>query len=86
MFFKISALKNFAVLRIKGTLIQIWKSAKIFIFIWKWYAQDFTLKRFLNFEISAREISEKFVYKYLETTEHVKNHPTLKKLTNFTGK
>ena len=34
------------------------------------------LKRFLNFEICAREICEKFVYKYSETIEYVKNEPT----------
>ena len=30
----------------------------------------------LLFEICAREICEKFVYKHSETIEHVKNEPT----------
>ena len=53
-------------------ITQIWKSANIFVFIWK-YVEDFTLKHFLLFEICAREICEKFVYKHSETIEHVKN-------------
>ena len=53
--------------------MQIWKSANIIVFIWKYYVEDFTLKHFLRFEICAREISEKFVYKHLETIEYVKN-------------
>ena len=63
----------FVVHVIQGTLMQIWKSANIFVFVWKYYAEDFTLKHFLLFEICAREICEKFVYKHSETTEYVKN-------------
>ena len=50
---------------IKGTLMQIWKSANIFVFTGK-YAEKFTLKHLLRFEISACEICEKFVYKHSE--------------------
>ena len=57
-------------------LLKIWKSANIFVFIWKYCIEDFTLKRLLLFEICEREIREKFVYKYSETTEYVKNYPT----------
>ena len=53
--------------------MQIWKSANIFIFIWKYYVKDFTLKQLLLFEICTREVCEKFVYKHLETIEYVKN-------------
>ena len=28
----------------KGTLMQIWKSANIFVFVWKQYVEDFTSK------------------------------------------
>ena len=56
-----------------GILMQIWKSASISVFIWKQYVEDFTLKHLLLFEICAREICEKFVYKHSETIEHVKN-------------
>ena len=52
--------------------MYIWKSADIFVFIWK-YVEDFTLKHLLLFEICAREISGKFVYKHSETIEYVKN-------------
>ena len=56
----------------KGTLTQIWKSAKIFVFILKQYDEDFILKNFLVFEICACEICKKFVYKHSETIEYVK--------------
>ena len=59
--------------RIKGTLMQIWKSVIIFVFIWKYYVEDFTLKHLLFFEICARAICEKFVYKHSETIGYVKN-------------
>ena len=45
----------------------------MFVFIRKQYVEDFTLKHLLLFEICAREIYEKFVYKYSETIEYVKN-------------
>ena len=57
----------------KGTLMQIWKSVNIFVFIWKHYVGDFTLKQLLLFEICAHEKCEKFVYKHSETIEYVKN-------------
>ena len=53
--------------------MQIWKSASIFVFAWKYYAEDFTLKHFLLFEICACEICETFVYKHSETVEYVEN-------------
>ena len=48
---------------IKGTLMQIWKSANIFYFISKKFVEDFTLKRLLLFEVCAHEMCEKFLYK-----------------------
>ena len=54
----------------KGTLMQIWEPAIIFVFIWKQYVDDFTLKHLLLFEICAREIREKFVDKHSETIEY----------------
>ena len=53
--------------------MQIWKSTNIFVFIWKYYVEDITLKHLLLYEICAREICEKCVYKHLETIECVKN-------------
>ena len=35
--------------------------------------KDFTFKHLLLFEICAREICEKFVYKHSETIKYVKN-------------
>ena len=43
----------------KGTLMQIWKSASIFVFIWKQCVEDLTFKHLLPFEICVREICEK---------------------------
>ena len=53
--------------------MQIWKSANIFVFILKYYVEDFTLKQVSLFEICTCEICEKFVYKDSQTVEHVKN-------------
>ena len=71
-FFDQNTLPKFWFLLVKGTLMQIWKSVNIFVFIWK-YVEDFILKDLLLFEIYAREICEKFVYKHSETIEYVKN-------------
>ena len=54
---------------INGTLMQIWKSANIFVFIWKYYFEGFILKHVLPFEICAHEICKKFVYKHPKTIE-----------------
>ena len=58
---------------LKGTLTQLWKSANIFVFIWKYYVESFTLKHPLLSEICALKICEKFVYKHSETIEYVKS-------------
>ena len=64
--------------------MQIWNSANIFVVIWK-YVEDFTLKHLLLFEIFAREICEKFVYKHSETIM-LKICLLLKKFINVTEK
>ena len=56
--------------------MQVRKSVNIFVFTWKFYVENFTLKNVLLFEICAREIREKFVYKHSETIDHDKNKPT----------
>ena len=61
---------------VKGTLMQIWKSPHVFVFICKLYVEDFTLKHFLLFEICAPEVWKKFVYKHSQAIECVKNKPT----------
>ena len=58
---------------LKGTLMQIWKSANTLVFLLKEYVEDFTLKQLLHFDICTREICEKFVYKHSETIEYMKN-------------
>ena len=58
---------------LKGILKQIGKPINIFVFIWKQFVEDFTLKDLLRFEICACEIYEKFVDQYSETIEYVKN-------------
>ena len=70
----------------KGVLMQIWKSVNIFVFIWKWYVDDFTLKHLLLFEICARKICKKFVYKLLKQQNMLKISLLFRKFTNFTGK
>ena len=57
---------------LKGTLMQIWKSVNMFVFIWKEYAEGFAVKHLLLSELHAREICEKFVYKHSETIEYKK--------------
>ena len=44
-----------------------------FVFIWKYYVEDFSLKHLLLFEICTRTIGEKFAYEHSETIEYVKN-------------
>ena len=47
----------------KGTLMHIWKSANIFVFIWREYVEDFTLKHLLLSEIWTLEICGTFCLK-----------------------
>ena len=70
--FLTSLLSVFSFASLKGTLMQISKSANVFVFMSK-YVEDFTLKHLILFETCARKIREKFVYKHSETIEYVKN-------------
>ena len=38
--------------------MQIWESVNIFVFIWKWYVKDFTLKHLFLGEICAVVVSD----------------------------
>ena len=60
-----ACIKLFALFLI-GTLMKIWKSPKIFVFIWKWYVEGFTLKHLLPFQVCAHELNETFVYKHTD--------------------
>ena len=44
----------------------------MFVLVWK-YVEDFKIEHLLPFEICAREICEKFVYKHSEAIKYVKN-------------
>ena len=80
MFDELKEIKDF-----KGTLMQIWKSTKIVVFIRKCYVENFTLKHLLPFEICTREICEKLVYKDSQTIEYVKNYQTFLKIYKLYG-
>ena len=64
---------NVSLQLIKGIIMQIWKFANVFFFMWKTYVEGFTLKHLLLFEICQCKICEKFIYKHSETIEYVKN-------------
>ena len=66
--------------------MQIWKSANIFVFILKWYVEDFILKHLLLLETCARDLCDNFVYKYSETINMLKISLLFTKITNFTGR
>ena len=50
--------KKFSAYSFQGTLMQIWKSVNILVFIRTKLVEDFTLKHLLLFEICAREICD----------------------------
>ena len=58
---------------IKGTLMQIWKSTCMFVFIWKYCPENLVFLILGILELHTRKICEMFV---LETIECVKNYPT----------
>ena len=60
-------------LALKDTLMQIWKSPYIFVFIRKKYAENFAFLFLRILELYNRKVCEMFVYKHTETTEYVKN-------------
>ena len=57
---KIPHIKKYMSQNPKDMLMQIWKSANIFVAIWKLFANDFTLKHVLPLEIRTRKICERF--------------------------
>ena len=46
---------------IKGTPMQIWSSANIFVFIWKWYVENFTLRHLFVFAFNAKSFAITFL-------------------------
>ena len=66
----IASLKLFYIKNIKGTLIQIWKSPCIFLFIWKYYPENFVFLILRILELCTRKFCVIFVYKNTETIEY----------------
>ena len=57
---------------LKGTLMQIWKSPYMFLFIWKYYPENFAFLISSILELYNRKVCEMFVYKHTETIKYVK--------------
>ena len=53
--------------------MQIWKSTYTFVFIKKYYPENFAFLILRILEFYARNVCEIFVYKHTETIEYVKN-------------
>ena len=58
--------------QVKGTLMQIWKSPYMFLFILKYYPENFTFLILRIRELYTRKFRGMFVYKQIKTIEHVK--------------
>ena len=56
----------------KGTPMQIWKSPHMFLFIYKYYLENFAFLILRILELYTPKVCEKFVYKHTETIEYVK--------------
>ena len=57
----------------KGTLMQIQKCSHTFVFIWKWYPENFVFLILRIFELFTRKICEMFIYMHTKTIEYFKN-------------
>ena len=53
--------------------MQIWKSPYTFVFMQKWYAENFAFLFLRILELYNRKVCEMFVYKHTEAIEYVKN-------------
>ena len=51
--------------------MQIWKSPSMFLFIWKYYPENFASLILRILELYTRKVSKMFVYKHAETIEYV---------------
>ena len=58
---------------LKGTLMQIWKSPYMFVFIQQKYPENFAFLLPRILELYTRKVCKTFVYKHTETIEYVKN-------------
>ena len=70
-------------LTLKGTLMQIWKSAYMFLFIQKYYTENFAFLILRLLELHTRKVCKIFVYKHTETINTLKNRLILKENAKF---
>ena len=56
--------------------MQIFKFPYMFVFVQKYYPENFPFLILKVFELFTGKVCEMFVYKYTETIEYVKNQPT----------
>ena len=54
---------------VKGTLMQIWNSPYMLVFLSKQYTENFVFLTIRFLEFSTRKVYEMFVYKHKETSE-----------------
>ena len=52
--------------------MQIWKSPRMFLFIWKYYPENFAFLTLRILELHTRKVCVMFVYKHTETIEYFK--------------
>ena len=57
---------------LKGTLTPIWKSPCMFLFIWKYYSENFAFLILRILELFTRKVCEMFIYKHARTIEYIK--------------
>ena len=58
---------------LKGTLMEIWKSPYMFVFIYKYYRENFAFLILVILELHTRKVCKIFVYKHTETLEYIRN-------------
>ena len=56
----------------KGTLMQIWKFPCMFLFIQKYYPENFAFLTLRILRLYTRKVYVMFVYKHTETIDYVK--------------
>ena len=53
--------------------MQIWKFHYMFVFMSKWYLENFAFLILGILDLYTRKVCEVFVYKHTETIEYIKN-------------
>ena len=65
--------------------MQIWKSAYLFLFIWKYYSENFALLILRILELHARKLAKCSFTNIQKQWNNFKNRLIFKKNTKFTG-